>query len=304
MTGYAGIDHIARIREAVPPGFTGIIEHDPERPVYGGCAPNVAVGLARLGIRAAVAMVVGDDAEGRDYLRYLGDQRVDTRHVVVVPRGRTPRTYLFVPPRGPTSLFFERGAAADWDGPVEGVLDGASFAVLTVGPLPYNRRFAEAAIRRRLPLAWQLKGDVQAYPPEFLREVIQGSRYLFMNAQEGEYLRSALGAPSLEALGGAGSEGIFVTMGPSGCLVVTSEGSTTVPAVSHAIVDATGAGDGFTAGTLAGILRRWGVIDAARLGAVVASFTLEVVGAQAGLPTWEAAVMRYRERFGHLPERN
>lgn len=122
-----------------------------------------------------------------------------------------------------------------------------------------------------------------------------------MNKQEGDYLRSALGLPSEEALGVAGPDAIFMTTGASGCLVLAAKGSSAVPAVSRTVVDTTGAGDAFTAGTLAGILRGWSSLDAARLGTVVASFVLEALGAQVGLPTWEAAMPRYREHFGQPP---
>src|SRR3970040_2638722 len=91
-----------------------MIDQTAPEPPRGGCGPNVAVGLSRLGISAGVAMVVGDDPEGREYVRALQAEGVDTRHVHVVPGGRTPRTYLFVPPEGPTSLFFDPGAAAQW----------------------------------------------------------------------------------------------------------------------------------------------------------------------------------------------
>ena len=42
-----------------------------EHVYFGGCAPNVAVGAARLGARAALVSVVGDDYRTRGYSAWL-----------------------------------------------------------------------------------------------------------------------------------------------------------------------------------------------------------------------------------------
>jgi len=302
-TGYAGIDIIARIRRPVEPGWTGIIEETAPEPSRGGCAPNVAVGLARLGISTGVAMVVGDDPEGREYVRALQAEGVDTRHVHVVPGGRTPRTYLFVPPEGPTSLFFDPGAAAQWTAAIEVDLHGVRLAVLTVGPPQYNRQFAAQAVAAGLPLAWQLKGDLSAYPPDLVREFVAGSRFIFMNRLEAAYAAAVFGVPAVADLLRRGPEAIFITSGPQGSEILTAGGSQVVPAAPATVVDPTGAGDAYTAGVLAAMLRGWTAGEAAQLGAVVAAFVVEAWGCQTALPAWEAAVARYTAVFGPLPGR-
>jgi len=302
VTGYAGMDTIARIREAVTPGWTGIIEVAAPESTRGGCAPNVAVGLARLGIAAGVAMIVGDDAPGREYVRSLQAEGVDTR-AVVVPGGRTPRTFLFVPPDGPTSLFFDPGAAAQWSGRVQVDFRGVRLAVLTVGPPDYNRQFAAAGLAARVPLAWQLKGDLSAYPPDLVAQFLAGSRFIFMNRQEAAYVASVVGVSGPADLLGRGPEAIFTTAGGEGSAVLTAAGEQHVPAAPAVVVDPTGAGDAYTAGVLAALLRRWNPVEAARLGAVVAACVVEAWGCQTALPTWEAAVARFTSVFGPAPGR-
>ncbi len=303
VTGYAGVDFIARIHQAVTPGWTGIIEQLWSGPTYGGCAPNVAVALARLGVPTAVAMVVGDDVDGREYVTHLRQQGVDTRYVVTVAGMRTPRTFLFVPPGGATSLFFDSAAVAHWQGSFDVDFSGSRLAVLTVGPPAHNIQFAEQAIAGGIPLAWQLKGDLTAYPPDLLPHFLARSRLVFMNRQEAGYLCETLGAQSPQELAERGPQAIFVTRGGEGSEVVTSEGALSIPAAPANVVDPTGAGDAYTAGVVAGALGGWTLQDAARLGSVVASFVVEAYGCQTALPSWDVALKRYETVFGPVPGR-
>ena len=61
------------------------------------------------------------------------------------------------------------------------------------------------------------------------------------------------------------------------------------------VVDASGAGDAFNAGYIAGILRGHDTYTAVKLGCAAASFVIEQWGCQTNLPTWEAVMKRYGE---------
>jgi len=300
VTGYPSIDFIARTRDAVNAGWTGIIDELWQGPTYGGCGPNVAVGLARLGVAVGLAVILGDDADGQTYLAYLNAQGVDTRFVTILPGRRTSHTFLFAPARGPTNLFFHAGAAGEWAGPLALDFGPAKMAVLTVGPAPYNVAFAERAVAAGVPLAWQLKGDLTAYPRELLPRFATASRYVFMNRQEAGYVCGVLGVSSPHQLATRGPRAVFITRGEEGSEVATAAGVEVVPAVPATVVDPTGAGDAFTAGALAGLLRGWDPVRAARLGSTVASFVVERWGAQAGLPAWPEAAKRYARVFGSI----
>ncbi len=301
VAGYPSIDYIARIQRETGPGWTGIIEHLWDGPTFGGCGPNVAVALTRLGVSAGVVTVVGDDPEGSAYMAYLHHCGVHTRCVAVAPHRRTSRTFLFVPPHGATSLFFDPGAMDEGARPASLDLAGVRMAVLTVAPPGFTTAVARQAAAARVPVAWQLKGDLTAYPTDVLPEFLAGSDVVFMNAQEARYVCAALGALGPGDLIGRGPRAVFVTQGEQGCQVITSAGSAHVPAVPAAVVDPTGAGDAFTAGAVAAMLRGWDEQAAARLGAVVASFVVEAWGCQTNLPTWPAALDRYRTVFGPPP---
>ena len=63
-----------------------------------------------------------------------------------------------------------------------------------------------------------------------------------------------------------------------------------------AVVDTTGAGDGFRAGFFAGLSRSLPLEECAWIGAAAASFVVESAGAQTNLPTWEMVQRRASRR--------
>ncbi|MFW5942266.1 MAG: carbohydrate kinase family protein [bacterium] len=297
-TGYPSLDYIFAVSRAAGEDETAIVETLPEGPTFGGCGANVAVALARLGFKSGVAMVLGDDEMGRRYERYLGEAGVDVGNVVRRADGGTSRSHLFRNPAGGYQNFFYPGAATRWQGPLS--LRGAGearAALLTVGAPEYNRAFAREVVRQGAPLLWQLKSDVYSYPQPFVAWLAEHSRVLFMNEVEAVYLAQALEIESVAALAGR-ERMVVITAGEAGSTVLGAGEARRAPAVrGERVVDPTGAGDGYTAGFLAGWLRGHSPAVCGRLGATLASFVVEAVGCQTRLPTWAQLTARYQEQF-------
>jgi 5-dehydro-2-deoxygluconokinase len=79
----------------------------------GGCPANVAIGAARLGLRAALITRVGDEPMGRFVLEQLGRERVETRGVRVDPQRLTSLVLLSVRDPETFPLIFYRENCAD-----------------------------------------------------------------------------------------------------------------------------------------------------------------------------------------------
>jgi sugar/nucleoside kinase (ribokinase family) len=81
----------------------------------GGFAGNVATGLARLGVRAAIVSRVGDDARGEFVRRWLVAEGVDVRFLRTHAEWLTPPTSCEVwPPVRFPILFYRRPTALDF----------------------------------------------------------------------------------------------------------------------------------------------------------------------------------------------
>lgn len=273
---------------------------DDRAATYGGCGLNVAVGLARLGLMAGVAVVLGDDPAGKRYLSYLRQQGVDTTDAILLPDAHTSRSYLFRNPNGEYQNFFFPGAADEWDDTLS-LKSAARYALVTVGAYRYNRQFVACIRQAGIPLAWQLKPDIFAFPVDAMRTFAEASALILMNHLEAQLISRALALKAPEALLNEATRTIVITSGVQGCAVYTHEGKAAVAAVPPSqLVDTTGAGDAFAAGFLAGVLRGRDMQTSAQIGAVVASFALEAIGCQTNLPGWEQMKARYREHFGEL----
>lgn len=81
--------------------------------MVGGSPTNIAIGTARLGLRAAAFTGIGDDAVGTFVLRYLHDAGVDTNYVFEKPGKLTSLAMLGVIPPSRFPLSFYRLDPAD-----------------------------------------------------------------------------------------------------------------------------------------------------------------------------------------------
>jgi sugar/nucleoside kinase (ribokinase family) len=301
-TGYPSLDLILPVSHSPAVGETALLRALPDDTAmtYGGCGLNAAVALAKLGARAGAAVVLGDDPAGRRYLAYLREQGVDTTNVILLPGAQTSRSYLFRSPAGEYQNFFFPGAADDWDGTLtlQNVAQ-ARYALVTVGAYRYNRQFVERVREVETPLVWQLKPDIFAFPVEAMRDFAAAGAFILMNHIEAQFISKALGLRVPEALLNNTTQVLVITRGAAGCEVYMHGGKVAVPAVPPTrLVDTTGAGDAFTAGFLAGLIRGCDMQICARIGSVVASFVLEAIGCQTNLPDWERMEGRYMEHFG------
>jgi len=301
--GYPGFDVIMRTNRAPCVGETAIILEPPgiNDPTPGGCAPNIAVAARRLGVGAAPVIVVGDDEQGLAMQSYLDEEGVDTSCVHVVPGKKTPHTFLFVDPDGGHQTYYFPGAA---DEPIDLVLPDAIFrdleyGIVTVGNADHTRQFVDQMVNHDVPVVWSLRNDPHAFPQSLVEQLISAAQLLFMNQFEAEQLLTMLQLTGLDGLFDRGIRTVVLTLGVEGSRILEPERSLDVPAVPPAaLVDPTGAGDGFVGGMMAGLCLGADIEDAARLGAVSASFVLEEWGCQTNLPGQGEASERYAAAFG------
>ena len=82
----------------------------------GGFAANVATGLARLGVHAAIVSAVGDDGHGRFVRTFLEREGVDCRWLSVHPTLRTALAFCeaWPPDRFPIT-FYRTPTCPDWE---------------------------------------------------------------------------------------------------------------------------------------------------------------------------------------------
>ncbi len=281
----------------------------------GGAPANVAVGVARLGYRAGFLGQVGDDDFGHFLADTVAEAGVDVGGLRFSSEARTALAFVSLRSDGERSFMFYRHPSADmlWrpeevdreyaasarifhHGSISLINEPSRSATLAAvevargggALISYdpNLRLAlwpsEAAARAEILAAWPFADLVKVSEEELV----------FLTGEEDlEGAARSLFTRRLRLL--------VVTRGPAGCAYFTPDGSGSVPGFRVAPVDTTGAGDGFVAGLLSGLLdgvpagsslRAWHWDNAAlehalRLGNAVGALATTQKGAIPALPT-------------------
>ena len=266
----------------------------------GGAESNVAVALARLGHPARWISRLGDDPFGRLVRATLGREGV----VVDAPPDPRAPTAVFFKERaahGPRRVvYYRRGSAASLMGPDD--LDPAQFAgarVLHVtGITPALSESCAAAIDRAVALAReagllvsvdpnvrpQLWADREACRAALTRLVSRADLVL-LGHEDAEALYPGLDEDGvLAAIAAAGPRTVALKLGERGARGVCGGTQAAVEPYPVVAVDTVGAGDGFDAGFIAGLLRGYPFARCLALGARIGAAAVAVAGDWEGYP--------------------
>ena len=138
-----------------------------------------------------------------------------------------------------------------------------------------------------------------AFSGEQLKEAFTGAEILITNDYELEMIMNATGMSKDEVVDSVAY--LITTLGEKGAVVNADGEETMIPVCpAEAVLDPTGAGDAFRSGLLKGLSMGKTVVEAARLGAVSATYAVEKTGTQEHHYTLEDFTKRYEAVFGPL----
>lgn len=231
-----------------------------------GAEANVAIGLARLGVRAAWLGRVGDDPLGRRIARELRAEGVET-HAVIDPGAPTAVMLKETPrPERTRVVFHRRGSAGsrlcaqDLD-----LLDlpGATWVHVTGIPAALSETAADAvrqamiwARAAGIPVSFDINHRESLWPISAARRVYLDLLALtdvaFAGADEFSAVLDSQGTPRelAEAVSALGPGEVVVKHGARGAGAYDGTTWLWADAVPVAVIDTVGAGDAFNAGYL------------------------------------------------------
>jgi sugar/nucleoside kinase (ribokinase family) len=266
--------------------------------VVGGSAAITAVAAARLGLRVALAAAVGADPAGRFMLDQLSTSGVDVGPVVVrddVPTGMT----VALSRGGDRAILTALGAVASLtaaDVPAS-LLAGArhvhasSWFLLqdSLGPgLAHLFAAAQAeGATTSLDTNWD---PAERWTGEYLANAITQADLLLPNEAEALRLSSALSLDEAAGKLTASGARLVVKLGERGALCAQGLARYQVSLPPVIPADATGAGDCFNAGLIAGLLDGMDLPRAAALGCAAGALSTAAPGGTAAAPDRPAAV--------------
>ncbi len=270
----------------------------------GGTESNVAIGLARLGLRAGWISRLGQDPFG-DYVEaFIRGEGVD---VSQVRRDDIGPTGLMIKERfelGQTRVYYYRkGSAASRLGPEdldEAYIRRARHLHLT-GITPALSDACRAAVYRGIELA-RRGGLTITFDPNLrlklwsademrpiILDIVSRVDVVLPGLGEGEILFETDDPDEIiTRFLGLGPNVVVLKTGADGAILGTPAERIHVPGIQlERVVDPVGAGDGFAAGFIAGQLKGLDLCESVELANAVGAFATTVRGDVEGLPTWD-----------------
>ena len=303
-SGYVSMDHIIKIASPAKDGYTSLVTNRNNVDIfYGGCSVNIAYGLSRLGLNGLPVLRVGGDYIENGFKAFLEQGGVSTEGIRVIEEEATSVCYLLQDNQNDHITIFYPGAMDEkYAQPLEDELfQNTRLGVITVASRADNEEFYRQCVRHQVPVVFGMKDDFDAFPQEFLKVLLTGSKIIFTNEVERGIIEQIYGLGDITELFSLGSAEIIVTtLGKEGsiCYQRTPQG-----VVKHQIgicradeiADATGSGDAYIAGFLYGYLKGMEPAECCRLGSVLSWFVLQAEGCCTNMPTEEALLEKYRQ---------
>jgi sugar/nucleoside kinase (ribokinase family) len=272
--------------------------------VIGGSAAITAVAAARLGLRVALAAAVGADPAGRFMLDQLASEGVDVDAVAVRDDAPTGMT-VALSRGGDRAILTALGAVASLTAaeiPASLLAEArhvhaSSWFLLEDSLGPGLAGLFSAARAEGATTSLDTNWDpAERWTGEHLLTAIAQADLLLPNEAEALRLSSALSLDEAAGKLTAGGARLVVKLGERGALCVEraeyAEGPARYQVALPPVVpaDATGAGDCFNAGLIAGLLDGMDLPRAAALGCAAGALSTAVPGGTAAAPGRPAAV--------------
>ena len=259
----------------------------------GGCAINTATALARLGLPVDVIGKIGTDSFGDFVLNALAERGISSIGVTRDSQVGTSATMVMVSQDGERRFVHYLGAnahltLADVDlsmveaGSILHIAGSLVMPGIDGEPTAELLRHARAAgVTTFLDTVWDDTGRWM----DTLAPCLPYVDYFVPSLPEGQAL-TGKDAPTevARALLACGVKTVGLKMGVDGCLVLSAGGQMLrIPAFQVDVVDATGAGDAFAAGFIAGVWQEWDLEKTARFANAVGALSVTGLGASGGV---------------------
>jgi sugar/nucleoside kinase (ribokinase family) len=263
----------------------------------GGGANNVAVGLARFGLKVGIIGRIGDDFSGQAILKNLKKHQIETKFIHIDKKNHTGVS-LIIQKEGKKIIFTYRGASHYLKisnlKPLK--LTKWIFISALTGDWKRNlNKIFKEALKYKVKIAWNPGTAQLSFGKDKLLKYLKKTTVLILNQYEArklifdfeisfrkENFKSEI-KNLLIRLHSLGPEIVAITCGPKGAFVFDGKKIYYEKALKIKIKDTTGAGDAFSSGFLAGLILFNEIKKALKLAILNSGAVIKLVGAQEGL---------------------
>lgn len=269
-----------------------------------GAEINVAIGLARLGLKTGWVSKVGADTFGLFIINKLRKENVNINQVLidsVHSTGYQMKSKVFV--GDPEVQYYRKGSAASYmnvhDFKKEYFYQ-AKHMHMTGIPLAissYTREYAKSALSYMKDIGRTVSFDPNLRPTlwpskqemiEVTNQLALEANYVLPGISEGEILTGYKDPRDIASFYlDKGVEIVIIKLGERGAYYKSSKEEGTVhPFEIKEVVDTVGAGDGFAVGLISGLMGNLPIREAVLRGNAIGSLAVQSPGDHDGYPTY------------------
>ena len=257
-----------------------------------GNAANAAVSFSRLGLNAAFETEVGGDQEGREIVRHLSKEKVDTRFVHVNGRKNSNIHYVLWYKEERTILIKHEEYDYQWPHFRKGEIPKwVYFSSISEGALDYTDDIADwLADNPEVKLAFQPGTFQMKVGVERLKQIYKYTEVVIMNREEAVIVTGGSYDnvhELLDRLHGYGCKIAVVTDGPAGAYASDGTHRYKMPLYPDPAppYERTGAGDAYASTLIAALAKDHDLEGALQWAPINSMSVVQKTGAQAGLLT-------------------
>lgn len=257
----------------------------------GGKGANQAVAAARLGADVTLIGRVGADLFGKDLIKNLLENGINTKHIIEDSGTFTGIALIMVDEEGNNILAVASGADTrnrieDIDKVGEIIRSSDILLIQLEIPLPIVEYAINMAFNEGVKVLLN-PAPAQKLSKDLLKKVY----VLIPNENEAEILSNVeikdlhSSHQCAEKLLESGVENVVLTLGKNGAIVATKEDIVHIKGLKVNVVDTTGAGDAFCGALAVALSRGKELKDAAKYANYAGALATTKIGAQEALPT-------------------
>lgn len=260
----------------------------------GGSAANTIHGLAKLGVETAFIGTVGNDENGN----FFHDDLQNSNIKPLLNRSNTPTgiASTLISPDGERTFGTFLGAAIELSGESLKPKQFVGYDFLHVeGYLVQNHDLLETILKYAKQAGLKISVDMASYNVveanlDFFKEMVE--KYVdivFANEEEAKAFTGQEPEAALHTIAKS-AEVTVVKIGKKGSMAKSGETVFIIEPIEADSIDTTGAGDAYAAGFLYGMIKGLNYKQAGDIGSLLASTTIETLGARIRGDKWDAII--------------
>jgi ribokinase len=255
-----------------------------------GNSPNAAVSAARLGLHSALLAYVGDDEIGKDDIKSLIGDGVNTDHMKIVPG--LPSNYHYVLWYDVERTILVKHTEFPYSFPMNMPEPKWIYlSSLASNSTAYHLEIAEYLKQHpNTKLAFQPGTFQMKLGVETLKDIYQNTEVFLCNYEEAQRILATEERDHIklmEGLRNLGPKIIIMTDGIKGAYALDGDDAWFMPVYPHTPFERTGAGDAFSSTFISALIAGKTVSEALTWGPINSMSVVQKVGAQKGLLTRE-----------------